>query len=59
MLRELELDILPGLLQLGESLLHLGLLLGLVRDFFNVLFVVTKIQVVDVLEQKLVIDHEV
>ena len=57
-LEEVELDVFPGLLKLGESLLHLGLLFGLVSDLFNIFFVVLQVQVVNVLELELVIDGE-
>lgn len=44
---EIEFDVLPGQFKFSESLLHLGLLLGLIGDFFNVVLEVLEVQVVD------------
>ena len=58
-LAEFEGYILPGALELHKSLLHLGLLSGLVGDFFNIFNVLVKVEVVDVSKKKLLVNGEV
>jgi hypothetical protein len=45
---ELENDILPCILELLKSLLHLCLLSSLIGDFLNIFLVFTKIEIVDI-----------
>lgn len=58
-LLEVELDVDPEDLNGLESLLHLGLLHGLIGDFFNVLSDLTELEVVDVAQAEVVVDDKV
>jgi hypothetical protein len=54
-----ELDVLPGLVELSKGLFHLGFLLGLVRDFFDILLIFVQVEVVHITEHKLGVNSEV
>lgn len=58
MLAEFELDVLPGLVEFSQSLLHFGFLFRLVSCLFNIFSVLGEVQVIDVTEGQLGVNDE-
>jgi len=57
-LTEFELDVLPGLVEFSQGLLHFGFLFCLVSGLFHIFSVLGQVQVVDVAEGQLGVNDE-